>query len=64
MIANAERYGVPDTAMAAVINGFMYDIGRISQSDSSNIIDRNVVRTQRKLYREHNTPNITSLSGL
>ena len=42
----------------------MYDIGRISQSDRSNIIDRNVVRTQRKLYRGHNTPNITSLRGL
>ena len=64
MIANAERYGVPDTALAAVINGFMYDIGRISQSDRSHIIDRNVIRTQRKLYREENTPNITSLSGL
>ena len=50
--------------LAAVINGFMYDIGRISESDRSNIIDRNVVQKQRKLYHENNAPNTTSLSGL
>ena len=42
----------------------MFDIGRISESDRSNIIDQNVVRTQRKLYREENSPNTMSLSGI
>ena len=29
----ADRYGIRDTALVAVINGFMYDKGIISEND-------------------------------
>ena len=64
MIAMAARYGIRDTAQAAVVNGFMYDKGIISEKDRVKILDRNNVRFQRKKYGEVNTPDTTNLNGL
>ena len=44
MIAMADRYGIRDTALVAVDNGFMYDKGIISEKDRVKLFDRNTVR--------------------
>ena len=48
MIAMAERYGIRDTTLAAVVNGFIYEIGVISENGRVKLLDRNIVRFQRK----------------
>ena len=60
----AERYGIRVTALVAVINGFMYDKGIISENDRVELLDRNTVRFQRKKYRKENNPVTTYLNGL
>ena len=64
MIAKAERYGVRDAELAAVINGFLVDIGLITDKDRTMILDRHTIRAQRKRYRRENCPNRTNMSGL
>ena len=52
----AERYSIPDIPLAAIISSLLLDLGIITSSNRDRIIDRNVVRRQRKRCCSENIP--------
>ena len=47
---SAERFGTSDTELATIITSILIDRKIITKDATSEIVDRNVVRHQRKLY--------------
>ena len=60
----AERYSVKDNIVAAIIDGLFLDIGRITATDRSMIIDWFAVRGQREQLRHEIIPEKSGFSGL
>ncbi|OAF64182.1 hypothetical protein A3Q56_08112 [Intoshia linei] len=48
----SERYQISDRAAAAIVNAALKDVGYISKTDSSFVIDRSKLRRQRDRYRK------------
>ena len=60
----AERFGTPDTEPATLISCVLLDRNIITDKDRHEIVDRNVVRRQRKRIRQDSLPTKRNISGL
>ena len=47
-IAEVDRYQISDRAAAALATGLLKDLKLVSEKDSSNVVDRNRIRRDRK----------------
>ena len=60
----AERYDIKPIPLAAAINAYNEDVGRISATNCDLLMDRHVIIAQRKKYRSENKPDRSNFSGL
>ena len=60
----AERYDIKPIPLAAAINAYNEDVGRISATNCDLLMDRHVIIDQRKKYRSENKPDRSNFSGL
>ena len=43
-VSNGERFGTPDTKLAAIITRVLVDTGIVTRTDLSQVIDRSMIR--------------------
>ena len=60
----AERFGVRDTIVAALLSAVFVDLGIVTENDRSRILDRCAVRRQRSRCRKEIIPERSGFSGL
>ena len=51
-IAEVDRYQIPDRAAAALATGLLRDIGKITETVTSLVVDKNKIRRARKIRQE------------
>ena len=54
-IAEVDRYQIPDRAAAALATGLLRDIGKITETDTSLVVDKYKIRRARKIRQEKQT---------
>ena len=60
----SDRVDISDRAAALLASLFLFDLGLISENDTSYIIDKNTVRRERLKYRAHLKPLVVAFSLL